>query len=57
MSNEKRYHAVSDLPEWTVHDDEAIRDLFPTKSGNRNNACRQCSADTAKLIADALKLA
>jgi hypothetical protein len=49
-----RFVVVSDLPEWTVWDQERQRDLFPTKSGNRDNACRRCGEDTAHLIADAL---
>jgi len=50
----QRFAPVSDLPEYSVWDNEEQRDLFPTKSGNRRYACRQCSGDTASLIADAL---
>lgn len=49
-----RFVVVSDLPEWTVWDQERKCDLFPTKSGNRDYACRRCSEHTAHLIADAL---
>jgi hypothetical protein len=49
-----RFVVVSDLPEWTVWDQERQCDLFPTKSGNRDYACRRCDEDTAHMIADAL---
>ncbi len=49
-----RFVVVSDLPEWTVWDQERQCDLFPTKSGNRDYACRRCGEDTAHMIADAL---
>jgi len=54
MSNEKRFQVVSDLPEWTVWDNEKKRDLFPTRSGNRSYSCKICNEDTALLIANAL---
>lgn len=50
----QRFVVISDLPEWTVWDKERQCDLFPTKSGNRDYACRRCEEDTAHLIADAL---
>ena len=50
----KRFEAVSDLPEWTVFDHVEKRDLFPTKSGNRQYACKMCHEDVALLIAEAL---
>ena len=50
----KRFEAVSDLPEWTVWDNQEKRDLFPTKSGNRQYACKMCHENIALLIADAL---
>ena len=49
-----RFAPCSDLPEWTVWDNERKCDLFPTKSGNRNYNCRRCDEATAQLIADAL---
>jgi len=49
-----RFVVVSDLPEWTVWDQERQCDLFPTKSGNRDYSCCRCGEDTAHLIADAL---
>jgi len=50
----KRFEAVSDLPEWTVYDHVEQRDLFPTKSGNRQYACQTCDEHIALLIAEAL---
>lgn len=52
--NKKRFEAVSDLPEWTVFDHVEKRDLFPTKSGNRDYAGMRCERHIAALIADAL---
>lgn len=49
-----RFVTVSDLPEWTVWDNERQCDLFPTISGNRSYACQQCEMETAVLIAKAL---
>ena len=50
-----RYEIVSDLPEWTVHDNRTHIDLFPTRSGNRNYACKfGCTEQGAKFIANAL---
>lgn len=54
MSNGKRFQVVSDLPEWTVWDNEKKRDLFPTRSGNRSYSCKICNEDTVLLIANAL---
>jgi len=52
--NMPRYEVVSDLPEWTVWDNLQKRDLFPTKSGNRDQSCRLCGSEDALLIATAL---
>jgi len=49
-----RFVVVSDLPEWSVWDTETKRDLFPTKSGNRDYACKQCDSVTAAMIAESL---
>lgn len=54
MSEMKRFKVVSDLPEYTVWDNERQIDLFPTKSGNRDFACKRCEQYTASIIADAL---
>lgn len=51
-----RFVVVSDLQEWTVWDQERQCDLFPTKSGNRDSACRRCGEDIAHMIADALNV-
>ena len=50
-----RYEIVSDCDEYSVWDNNEKRDLFPTKSTNRNYACKWgCDKTTAKKIADAL---
>jgi len=49
-----RFVVVSDLPEYTVYDREQQLDMFPTKSGNRDYACRGCDSARANMIADAL---
>ena len=49
-----RYLVVSDLPEYSVFDTKTNRDLFPTKSGNRDYACRSCSRRDADMITNAL---
>ncbi len=49
-----RFKVVSDLPEYTVWDNEKKCDLFPTTSGNRQYACARCKEKTAQMIADAL---
>ena len=51
-----RFQPVSDLPEWTVHDTETGRDLFPTKSGNRDYCSGNCTAATAARIAYCLNM-
>ena len=50
----KRFVVVSDGIEASVHDLEGRRDLFPTLSGNRNEACDGCGFGTAQMIATAL---
>ena len=51
---DEQYKVVSDFPEYVVWDSKYYRDLFTTKSGNRDYACRQCTRNDAELIADAL---
>jgi hypothetical protein len=52
----ERYVVTTDLPEFTVHDLVEKRDLFPTKSGNRDYSCSRCYEKDATLIAMALNL-
>lgn len=49
-----RFVVVSDGLEASVHDLEIRRDLFPTLSGNRKDACDGCGLGTAQMIAVAL---
>lgn len=51
-----RYSVASDGSENTVYDHEDNRDLFPTKSGNRDYQCRKCDAQTAEEIALAMNV-
>jgi hypothetical protein len=51
-----RYSVASDGSENTVYDHEDDRDLFPTKSGNRDYQCRKCDAQTAEEIALAMNV-
>ena len=50
----ERYTVVSDLPEYSVYDHVKKRDLFPTKSGNRDYKCVRCYQEDAQMIAQAL---
>ena len=49
-----RYSVVSDLPEYSVYDHVKKRDLFPTKSGNRDHKSTRCFEEDAQMIAQAL---
>lgn len=49
-----RYTVASDLPEYTVYDHVKKRDMFPTKSGNRDHKSTRCFEEDAELIAKAL---
>lgn len=51
-----RYSVASDGSENTVYDHEDDRDLFPTKSGNRDYQCRKCDERTAEEIALAMNV-
>lgn len=51
-----RFVVVTDGDENTVFDNKKERDLFPTKSGNRDYQCKTCRPWTAKHIAAALNL-
>jgi len=54
LPEKKRFKVVSDGNEFTVWDTQEERDLFPTRSGNRNFACKQCPEHIAGLIAEAM---
>jgi len=54
IGDKERFIVVSDLPEYTVFDTKEQRDLYPTKSGNRDYACKECDSATAGIIAAAL---
>ena len=58
MSSElqPRYIAVTDGDENSVFDTKKERDLYPTKSGNRDYQCKTCREWDAKHIAKALNL-
>lgn len=50
----QRYVVTTDYPEHTVYDQVQKRDLFPTKSGNRDYKCVRCYREDAAMIAQAL---
>jgi hypothetical protein len=52
----RRFSVAHDGAENTVYDEQAGRDLFPTKSGNRDYQCRTCDEQTAAEIALALNV-
>jgi len=56
MNEKQRFTTVSDGSEYSVYDAEAKRDLFPTKSGNRDYQCKRCERETADQIALALNV-
>ena len=51
-----RFSVAHDGAESTVYDEQDGRDLFPTKSGNRDYQCRICDEQTAAEIALALNV-
>jgi hypothetical protein len=52
----ERFIVVTDLPEYSVFDRLKERDLFPTKSGNRDYQCTACTEETARAIALAMNV-
>jgi len=53
---EERYEVVSDGRESSVFDHREKRDLFPTKSGNRDYQCEMARPEDVEHIARCLNL-
>lgn len=54
INNDNRFKTVSDNDEYSVWDTQKEKDLFPTKSGNRDYTCKKCTKETADAITYAL---